>query len=95
MLVFQDDKRSEWIYRSSTRLEPMLNLKMNSANSDKKLPGQQRTRPNMGAVRAKGPVVQYTSETSNAAANKPQVTSPLTRPLLAPAPMQVQPSRTE
>ncbi|KAJ8354856.1 hypothetical protein SKAU_G00224230 [Synaphobranchus kaupii] len=92
-ILFLDDKRSEWIYRGSTRLEPMFNLKMNSANLDKKLPGQQRTRPNMGAVRAKGPVVQYTSETNNAGGNKPLITSPMARPLLAPAP--VQPSRTE
>lgn len=46
---FQDDKRSEWIYRGSTRLEPMFNLKMTTANAqEKKLAGQQRTRPNMG-----------------------------------------------
>ncbi|XP_061107841.1 histone-lysine N-methyltransferase SETDB1-B [Conger conger] len=92
-ILFLDDKRSEWIYRGSTRLEPMFNLKMNSANLDKKMPGQQRTRPNMGALRTKGPVVQYTNETSNAAANKPLVTSPITRPLVAPTPAQ--PSRTE
>ncbi len=47
--VDQDDKRSEWIYRGSTRLEPMFNLKMTTANTqEKKLAGQQRTRPNMG-----------------------------------------------
>lgn len=47
--VNQDDKRSEWIYRGSTRLEPMFNLKMTTANAqEKKLAGQQRTRPNMG-----------------------------------------------
>lgn len=45
----QDDKRSEWIYRGSTRLEPMFNLKMSTANNqEKKLAGQQRVRPNMG-----------------------------------------------
>lgn len=45
----QDDKRSEWIYRGSTRLEPMFNLKMSTANNqEKKLSGQQRMRPNMG-----------------------------------------------
>ncbi|KAG9334323.1 hypothetical protein JZ751_008305 [Albula glossodonta] len=92
-ILFLDDKRSEWIYRGSTRLEPMFNLKVNSANSDKKLPGQQRTRPNMGALRTKGPVVQYTSESSNTGANKPQLTMPMTRPLLGPP--SVQPSRTE
>lgn len=47
--VNQDDKRSEWIYRGSTRLEPMFNLKLTTANTqEKKLAGQQRTRPNMG-----------------------------------------------
>ncbi|XP_036395297.1 histone-lysine N-methyltransferase SETDB1-B isoform X1 [Megalops cyprinoides] len=92
-ILFLDDKRSEWIYRGSTRLEPMFNLKVNSANSEKKQAGQQRTRPNMGAVRTKGPVVQYTNENSNAGANKPQVTHPVPRPLQLPAPAQ--PSRTE
>lgn len=49
--VDQDDKRSEWIYRGSTRLEPMFNLKMTTANTqEKKLAGQQRTRPNMGSI---------------------------------------------
>ncbi|XP_075965760.1 histone-lysine N-methyltransferase SETDB1-B isoform X3 [Anarhichas minor] len=62
-ILFLDDKRSEWIYRGSTRLEPMFNLKMTSANTqEKKLAGQQRTRPNMGALRSRGPVVQYTSD---------------------------------
>ncbi|KAI3360504.1 hypothetical protein L3Q82_002391 [Scortum barcoo] len=47
-ILFLDDKRSEWIYRGSTRLEPMFNLKMTTANTqEKKLAGQQRTRPNM------------------------------------------------
>ncbi|XP_053699897.1 histone-lysine N-methyltransferase SETDB1-B isoform X1 [Synchiropus splendidus] len=62
-ILFLDDKRSEWIYRGSTRLEPMFNLKMTTANThEKKMAGQQRTRPNMGALRSKGPVVQYTSD---------------------------------
>ncbi|XP_068179414.1 histone-lysine N-methyltransferase SETDB1-B [Antennarius striatus] len=62
-ILFLDDERSEWIYRGSTRLEPMFNLKMTTANAqEKKLAGQQRTRPNMGALRSKGPVVQYTSD---------------------------------
>ena len=53
MLFDQDDKRSEWIYRGSTRLEPMFNLKMTTANTqEKKLAGQQRTRPNMGNIHA-------------------------------------------
>ncbi|KAG7237676.1 hypothetical protein INR49_032122 [Caranx melampygus] len=51
-ILFLDDKRSEWIYRGSTRLEPMFNLKMTTANTqEKKLAGQQRTRPNMGNIR--------------------------------------------
>lgn len=50
----QDDKRSEWIYRGSTRLEPMFNLKLNTANTqEKKLAGQQRTRPSMGTGRTR------------------------------------------
>uniref|UniRef100_A0A3Q3X057 [histone H3]-lysine(4) N-trimethyltransferase n=1 Tax=Mola mola TaxID=94237 RepID=A0A3Q3X057_MOLML len=50
-ILFLDDKRSEWIYRGSTRLEPMFNLKMTTANTqEKKLAGQQRTRPNMGSI---------------------------------------------
>lgn len=66
-ILFMDDKRSEWIYRGSTRLEPMFNLRMTTANTqEKKLAGHQRTRPNMGALRSKGPVVQYTSEVSGA-----------------------------
>ncbi|KAG2463055.1 histone-lysine N-methyltransferase SETDB1-A isoform X2 [Polypterus senegalus] len=65
-ILFLDDKRCEWIYRGSTRLEPMFNLKMNTANfQEKKQAGLQRTRPNMGAVRTKGPVVQYTQEPSS------------------------------
>uniref|UniRef100_A0A8C9VCQ1 [histone H3]-lysine(4) N-trimethyltransferase n=1 Tax=Scleropages formosus TaxID=113540 RepID=A0A8C9VCQ1_SCLFO len=48
-ILFLDDKRSEWIYRGSTRLEPMFNLKMNCANTQERKPGgHQRTRPNMG-----------------------------------------------
>ena len=35
-ICVQDDKRSEWIYRGSTRLEPMFNLKMNTANNQEK-----------------------------------------------------------
>uniref|UniRef100_A0A3Q0RLK7 [histone H3]-lysine(4) N-trimethyltransferase n=1 Tax=Amphilophus citrinellus TaxID=61819 RepID=A0A3Q0RLK7_AMPCI len=46
-ILFLDDKRSEWIYRGSTRLEPMFNLKMTTANTQKQA-GQQRTRPSMG-----------------------------------------------
>uniref|UniRef100_A0A8C1WT85 [histone H3]-lysine(4) N-trimethyltransferase n=1 Tax=Cyprinus carpio TaxID=7962 RepID=A0A8C1WT85_CYPCA len=71
-MLFLDDKRSEWIYRGSTRLEPMFNLKMNTASSqEKKMAGQQRQRPNMGALRTKGPVVQYTSDNSASASSRP------------------------
>uniref|UniRef100_A0A8C5AI37 Histone-lysine N-methyltransferase SETDB1-B n=1 Tax=Gadus morhua TaxID=8049 RepID=A0A8C5AI37_GADMO len=96
-ILFLDDKRSEWIYRGSTRLEPMFNLKLTSANTqEKKLAGQQRTRPNMGALRSKGPVVQYTSEgasPSKAFQKQPPLMSlvpmappPLTLPLSLPPP---------
>ncbi|KAG7272390.1 hypothetical protein CRUP_035585, partial [Coryphaenoides rupestris] len=88
-ILFLDDKRSEWIYRGSTRLEPMFNLKLATANTqEKKLAGQQRTRPNMGALRSKGPVVQYTSEgasPSKAAPLMASVNSPPSQPL-APSP---------
>ncbi|XP_033837121.2 histone-lysine N-methyltransferase SETDB1-B-like isoform X3 [Periophthalmus magnuspinnatus] len=80
-ILFLDDKRSEWIYRGSTRLEPMFNLRMTTANTqEKKLAGLQRSRPNMGALRTKGPVVQYTSEgavgTSPAKAPQPTLNPP-------------------
>ncbi|XP_008321419.1 histone-lysine N-methyltransferase SETDB1-B isoform X3 [Cynoglossus semilaevis] len=99
-ILFLDDKRSEWIYRGSTRLEPMFNLKMTTANTqEKKLAGQQRTRPNMGALRSKGPVVQYTSDglvgaspvktTQITVSPSPPTVQP--RPLLAQPP-QIQPS---
>nr|AAI24602.1 Setdb1b protein [Danio rerio]AAI65176.1 Setdb1b protein [Danio rerio] len=97
-MLFLDDKRSEWIYRGSTRLEPMFNLKMNTANSqEKKMAGQQRQRPNMGALRTKGPVVQYTSDNSAAASTGGGAATPgtPTRPV-APQPAgPPQPSRTE
>ncbi|NXY13809.1 SETB1 methyltransferase, partial [Atrichornis clamosus] len=58
-----DDKRCEWIYRGSTRLEPMFSMKTSTASTqEKKQSGQARTRPNVGAVRSKGPVVQYTQD---------------------------------
>ncbi|NWT20992.1 SETB1 methyltransferase, partial [Vireo altiloquus] len=57
------DKRCEWIYRGSTRLEPMFSMKTSTASTqEKKQSGQTRTRPNVGAVRSKGPVVQYTTQ---------------------------------
>uniref|UniRef100_A0A672LPN7 [histone H3]-lysine(4) N-trimethyltransferase n=1 Tax=Sinocyclocheilus grahami TaxID=75366 RepID=A0A672LPN7_SINGR len=89
-MLFLDDKRSEWIYRGSTRLEPMFNLKMNTANSqEKKMAGQQRQRPNMGALRTKGPVVQYTSDNSASASSRPVAPQiPPVRPV-APGPPQL------
>ncbi|XP_058395064.1 histone-lysine N-methyltransferase SETDB1 isoform X6 [Diceros bicornis minor] len=48
-ILFLDDKRCEWIYRGSTRLEPMFSMKTSSASAlEKKQGGQLRTRPNMG-----------------------------------------------
>ncbi|NWX11065.1 SETB1 methyltransferase, partial [Caloenas nicobarica] len=62
-----DDKRCEWIYRGSTRLEPMFSMKTSTASTqEKKQSGQARTRPNVGAVRSKGPVVQYTQDLTGA-----------------------------
>uniref|UniRef100_A0A8D0GCM3 SET domain bifurcated histone lysine methyltransferase 1 n=1 Tax=Sphenodon punctatus TaxID=8508 RepID=A0A8D0GCM3_SPHPU len=62
-ILFLDDKRCEWIYRGSTRLEPMFSMKTSTASTqEKKQGGQMRTRPNVGAVRSKGPVVQYTQD---------------------------------
>nr|XP_056709521.1 histone-lysine N-methyltransferase SETDB1 [Euleptes europaea] len=62
-ILFLDDKRCEWIYRGSTRLEPMFSMKTSTASTlEKKQGGQMRTRPNVGAVRSKGPVVQYTHD---------------------------------
>ncbi|XP_061530207.1 histone-lysine N-methyltransferase SETDB1-B isoform X1 [Phycodurus eques] len=84
-ILFLDDKRSEWIYRGSTRLEPMFNLKMTTANTqEKKLAGQLRTRPNMGALRSKGPVVQYTSDGHVGA-------SPIGAPPIGPPPIGASP----
>uniref|UniRef100_A0A3P8SFZ9 [histone H3]-lysine(4) N-trimethyltransferase n=1 Tax=Amphiprion percula TaxID=161767 RepID=A0A3P8SFZ9_AMPPE len=84
-ILFLDDKRSEWIYRGSTRLEPMFNLKMTTANAqEKKLAGQQRTRPNMGALRSKGPVVQYTSDCHVGASPVKSPQAPPTQPSPSP-----------
>ncbi|XP_059232051.1 histone-lysine N-methyltransferase SETDB1 isoform X1 [Mustela nigripes] len=86
-ILFLDDKRCEWIYRGSTRLEPMFSMKTSSASAlEKKQGGQLRTRPNMGAVRSKGPVVQYTQDlTSTGTQFKPmeplQPTAPPTPPV--------------
>ncbi|XP_071768890.2 histone-lysine N-methyltransferase SETDB1-B isoform X2 [Centroberyx gerrardi] len=96
-ILFLDDKRSEWIYRGSTRLEPMFNLKMTTANTqEKKLAGQQRTRPNMGALRSKGPVVQYTSEGHvGASPTKAPQTSPTQPPQAPQLPQLPQPPRVD
>ncbi|KAJ8005064.1 hypothetical protein DPEC_G00142780 [Dallia pectoralis] len=99
-ILFLDDKRSEWIYRGSTRLEPMFNLKTNSANTqEKKMAGLQRTRPSMGALRTKGPVVQYYSGGNGTAISgtPPKSPHPLSPPAsIPPAPSQPsQPAQTE
>ncbi|XP_004588922.2 histone-lysine N-methyltransferase SETDB1 isoform X2 [Ochotona princeps] len=85
-ILFLDDKRCEWIYRGSTRLEPMFSMKTSSASTlEKKQGGQLRTRPNMGAVRSKGPVVQYTQDlTSTGTQFKPM--EPPQPPPAPPAP---------
>lgn len=89
-ILFLDDKRCEWIYRGSTRLEPMFSMKTSSASAmEKKQGGQLRTRPNMGAVRSKGPVVQYTQDlTSTGIQFKPM--EPL-QPIVPPAPLPMLP----
>ncbi|KAL0985206.1 hypothetical protein UPYG_G00154080 [Umbra pygmaea] len=99
-ILFLDDKRSEWIYRGSTRLEPMFNLKTNSANTqEKKMSGQPRTRPSMGALRTKGPVVQYhsggnTTTPSGTPTKSPNPLSPSAP--VPPSPVQAnQPAQTE
>ncbi|XP_032699532.1 histone-lysine N-methyltransferase SETDB1 isoform X5 [Lontra canadensis] len=93
-ILFLDDKRCEWIYRGSTRLEPMFSMKTSSASAlEKKQGGQLRTRPNMGAVRSKGPVVQYTQDLTSTGTQfkpmePPQPTAPPTPPVppVPPAP---------
>uniref|UniRef100_A0A8C6WB45 Histone-lysine N-methyltransferase SETDB1 n=1 Tax=Nannospalax galili TaxID=1026970 RepID=A0A8C6WB45_NANGA len=92
-ILFLDDKRCEWIYRGSTRLEPMFSMKTSSASAlEKKQGGQLRTRPNMGAVRSKGPVVQYTQDlTSTGTQFKPMVSSqPIAPPALPDPPLSPQ-----
>ncbi|KAJ7425681.1 histone-lysine N-methyltransferase SETDB1 isoform X4 [Willisornis vidua] len=50
----QEDKRCEWIYRGSTRLEPMFSMKASTASTqEKKQSGQTRTRPNVAKKRLK------------------------------------------
>ncbi|NXJ30742.1 SETB1 methyltransferase, partial [Dicrurus megarhynchus] len=78
-----EDKRCEWIYRGSTRLEPMFSMKTSTASTqEKKQSGQTRTRPNVGAVRSKGPVVQYTQDLAGAG---PQYKTPEQPPAARPA----------
>ncbi|NXD46395.1 SETB1 methyltransferase, partial [Copsychus sechellarum] len=77
------DKRCEWIYRGSTRLEPMFSMKTSTASTqEKKQSGQTRTRPNVGAVRSKGPVVQYTQDLAGAG---PQYKAPEQAPAARPS----------
>uniref|UniRef100_A0A2K5BVS5 Histone-lysine N-methyltransferase SETDB1 n=1 Tax=Aotus nancymaae TaxID=37293 RepID=A0A2K5BVS5_AOTNA len=84
-ILFLDDKRCEWIYRGSTRLEPMFSMKTSSASAlEKKQGGQLRTRPNMGAVRSKGPVVQYTQDLTGTGTQFKPVEPP--QPTAPPAP---------
>ncbi|XP_054419155.1 histone-lysine N-methyltransferase SETDB1 isoform X1 [Pteronotus mesoamericanus] len=91
-ILFLDDKRCEWIYRGSTRLEPMFSMKTSSASTlEKKQGGQLRTRPNMGAVRSKGPVVQYTQDLASTGTQfkpmeLPQPTAPNIPPAATPVP---------
>ncbi|NXA69781.1 SETB1 methyltransferase, partial [Mohoua ochrocephala] len=82
-ILFLEDKRCEWIYRGSTRLEPMFSMKTSTASTqEKKQSGQTRTRPNVGAVRSKGPVVQYTQDL---AGTGPQYKAPEQPPAARPA----------
>ncbi|NXE42884.1 SETB1 methyltransferase, partial [Ptilorrhoa leucosticta] len=82
-IIFLEDKRCEWIYRGSTRLEPMFSMKTSTASTqEKKQSGQTRTRPNVGAVRSKGPVVQYTQDLAGAG---PQYKAPEQLPAARPA----------
>ncbi|NXQ33729.1 SETB1 methyltransferase, partial [Alaudala cheleensis] len=82
-ILFLEDKRCEWIYRGSTRLEPMFSMKTSTASTqEKKQSGQTRTRPNVGAVRSKGPVVQYTQDLAGAG---PQYKAPEQPPAARPA----------
>ncbi|NXA56620.1 SETB1 methyltransferase, partial [Nothocercus julius] len=99
-ILFLDDKRCEWIYRGSTRLEPMFSMKTSTASTqEKKQSGQARTRPNVGAVRSKGPVVQYTQDLTGAGAQyKPleqmQATSLAARPI-SPQPADIEGSDSQ
>ncbi|XP_018415412.1 PREDICTED: histone-lysine N-methyltransferase SETDB1 [Nanorana parkeri] len=87
-ILFLDDKRCEWIYRGSTRLEPMFSMKTSTASTqEKKQAGQQRTRPNVGAVRSKGPVVQYTHDLTGS--ESPYKTTEPSSPQSIPSPQLI------
>ncbi|NXG15894.1 SETB1 methyltransferase, partial [Grallaria varia] len=90
-ILFLEDKRCEWIYRGSTRLEPMFSMKTSTASTqEKKQSGQTRTRPNVGAVRSKGPVVQYTQDlTGTGLQYKPLEQLPAARPV-SPQPAEME-----
>lgn len=76
--LLQDDKRSEWIYRGSTRLEPMFNLKTNCANTqEKKMAGQQRTRPSMGNTHSSQSINEYMNKQTNHLTNQSIFNNPV------------------
>ncbi|NXH30613.1 SETB1 methyltransferase, partial [Myiagra hebetior] len=91
-----EDKRCEWIYRGSTRLEPMFSMKTSTASTqEKKQSGQTRTRPNVGAVRSKGPVVQYTQDLAGTGPQyKTREQPPAARPA-SPQPAEMECSDTQ
>ncbi|NXR66906.1 SETB1 methyltransferase, partial [Rhadina sibilatrix] len=95
-ILFLEDKRCEWIYRGSTRLEPMFSMKTSTASTqEKKQSGQTRTRPNVGAVRSKGPVVQYTQDLGGAGPQyKAPEQPPAARPT-SPQPVEMECSDTQ
>ncbi|XP_010722271.1 LOW QUALITY PROTEIN: histone-lysine N-methyltransferase SETDB1 [Meleagris gallopavo] len=94
-ILFLDDKRCEWIYRGSTRLEPMFSMKTSTASTqEKKQSGQARTRPNVGAVRSKGPVVQYTQDLTGAGTQY-RALEQMQSASLAAQPASPQPSEVE
>ncbi|XP_078480213.1 histone-lysine N-methyltransferase SETDB1-B-like isoform X4 [Lampetra planeri] len=80
-IVFLIDERCEWIYRGSTRLEPMHTLK--HYHTEKK-PGQ-RMRPTTAGRNKGGPVVQYPQQEPQQQHTKPQTpASALGSPIQAP-----------
>ncbi|XP_039566081.1 histone-lysine N-methyltransferase SETDB1 isoform X2 [Passer montanus] len=89
----QEDRRCEWIYRGSTRLEPMFSMKTSASTQEKKQSGQTRTRPNVGAVRSKGPVVQYTQDLAGAGPQY-KAPEPAARPA-SPQPAEMECSDTQ